>query len=478
MQQTRWELTPTQTKAFESTARFLDFEGAVRSGKTTIILLKALKYAKKYPGLCIWACRWKEGDAKAQLKPRIKEVWPEEFLGRWNADESCFECANDSRVYIRGLKPGEDKARYSKFTGKTIGIVYIDQPEEIPEDFWVALKARISQPGVPQAIWLTPNPPDEDHWLAKAFPDTDEEEHDGYQYIRTTVYDNRANLEPGYIEALEQDYPPGHVLRLRWIEGRRGLSIVGVPVYKDVFSRALHVTALAQFNPELPLIESWDFGHRHPAVLWSQFGLGRWTVLGELMGSDEFLESFAPMALTRRHELFSPIREVWTVCDPAGGFASGHGLAVKATDVLQEYGIYPVWQEGANHPVNRDGAIQAISKALQRMPGGIPAVQIHPRCQEYIRGLEGGYVWEEHRPAQQAIYPNVRRPKKDGRYDHLQNCGEYTWIQYGTVQVTQKQLEQQRERDYLRSLRQAQRDIDVYDVGRRRRRLGGRRGGF
>lgn len=468
-----FQLTDSQSRFFRSTATYIDFEGAVRAGKTTVVLLKALDWAQRYPGICMFFARWKEDDAKAQIKARVKELWPETFLGPWNADEHCYDCANGSRVYIRGLKPSEDAARYSKFTGMTLAVIYVDQPEEMPEDFYTALKARLSQRRVPHGLWLTPNPPDEDHWLAKAFPDDDESPHDDHQYIRTTIYDNQQNLPPDYISGLEKQYPPGHVLRLRWIEGRRGLSIVGSPVYAGAFSRQIHVSEEATFNPELPLIEAWDFGHHHPAVLWSQFGLGRWTVVGELMGRDEFLEAFAPKAMQRRHELFSPIREVWTVCDPAGGYASGHGLSVRAVDVLREYGIHPVWTEGANHPVNRDGAIQAISQAFHRIYNGIPAVYIHPRCKEYIRGCEGGYVWDEHK-SQHAMHPNTRRPKKDGRYDHLQNCAEYSWLQYGAVQITERDLRQQREREYYRSLRAAQRDVDEYDVHLRLRRPGRR----
>lgn len=395
----------------------------MRSGKTTVMLLKGLAWAQQHPGICMLFCRWHESDTRAQIRARLKELWPERFLGHWNADESCYECTNGSKVYVRGLKPSEDAARYSKFTGLTLAVIYIDQPEEIPEDFYVAMKARLSQPGMPNAIWLTPNPPDEDHWISRAFPDDSELlRGDGHQYLRTTVYDNAANLSPDYIEDLERQYPPGHVLRLRWIEGRRGLSIVGQPVYANCFSRRLHVDERAQFNPDLPLLEAWDFGHHHPAVLWSQIGLGRWTVLAELMGQDEFLEGFAPSALTLRHQLFPTVREVQSCCDPAGGFASSHGISISAVDVLRQNNINPSWVNGANHPVNRDSAIQAIGQAFHRLRGGAPEVLIHPRCTEYIKGCEGGYVWSEQSRQSNALYPNTRRPKKDGRYDHLQNC--------------------------------------------------------
>lgn len=446
----------------QSTAKYLNFEGAVRSGKTTVVLYKLLRYAQEYPGIQMFAGRWKEDDAMSQIKARIKELWPPDYLGRWNADEHKFECANGSSLMVRGLKPSEDAARYSKFTGKTLAVIYIDQPEEMPEDFFTALKARLSQDGVPHQLILTPNPPDEDHWLAHFFPDDNEDEHNGHQYIRTTVYDNRENLPPEYIPDLEAQYPEGHVLRLRWIEGRRGLSMVGQPVYAGCFSRRTHVTENATFNPELPLVEAWDFGHHHPAVLWSQFGLGQWNVIGELMGKDEFLEEFAPKALQLRRNLCPDVREVLSCCDPAGSHKSSHGVTSNAVDVLREHGIYPIWKEGANHPINRDGAIQKISQGFMRQVRGIPQIMIHPRCKEYIRGCEAGYVWDDSKALGHSLFPNTRRPKKDGRYDHLQNCAEYSWISYGTMQITARDLSAQKERDYWRELRQSQRDTQDF----------------
>lgn len=469
---TEFRLSESQTAFWHSTARYQDLEGAVRSGKTTIALLKLLRRCQEYPGICCLATRWTEDNTKAQIKARLKELWPPDFLGRWNADEHCFECSNGSRVYVRGLKPGEDAGRYSKFAGLTLAIIYVDQPEEIPEDFFNALKARLSQPNMPAEMYLTPNPPDEDHWLASAFPDDNRDPE--YHYIRTTVYDNADHLEPDYIPKLEAAYPPGHVLRLRFIEGKRGLSIVGQPVYAGYFSRALHESDQITYNPDLPLIEAWDFGHHHPAVLWSQFVFGRWLVLAELMGKDQFLEDFAPEALSIRQQLFPDVTEVLSCCDPAGGHKNSQGTATNAIDILREHGIFPTWKEGSNHPVLRLSAIQKISQALSRQRQGVPAVQIHPRCKEYLRGLEAGYVWDENTASAHSVYPNTRRPRKDGRYDHLQNCAEYAWVNFGAMDITPRKVQARKERDYWRQLAMAQRDIDEYDVNRRSRgRLAG-----
>ena len=91
----------------------------------------------------------------------------------------------------------------------------------------------------------------------------------GYRYIRTTVYDNRRALGETYIVDLEAAYPAGTVLRRRFIDGLRGLAVVGDPVYGGYFQRTLHVDPHVAHNPETPLLEGWDFGHGHP---WCRVG--------------------------------------------------------------------------------------------------------------------------------------------------------------------------------------------------------------
>jgi hypothetical protein len=61
------------------------------------------------------------------------------------------------------------------------------------------------------------------------------------------------------------------VLRRRLIDGQRGLSVVGEPVYSGYFQRPLHVVEDLACHPEAALYEGWDFGPGHPCVVWAQF---------------------------------------------------------------------------------------------------------------------------------------------------------------------------------------------------------------
>jgi PBSX family phage terminase large subunit len=523
---TVFHLTPVQGEFWHCTDRYQDLEGAVRSGKTTVCLLKVGDRCEQYPGLQAMVSRWHDSDTRAQLKARFEEL----FGGRcrWESEEQYFEFPNGSRVYVRGLKPGEGASLFSKFAGLNLALIYIDQPEEMPHAVFQALKARLSQPGYPHEMYLSPNPPDEDHWLAEEFPLIDAgvesvECRPGYRYIRTTVHDNVANLDPDYIPQLEADYPAGHVLRRRFIEGKRGLSVVGVAVYRGYFDRARHLLHEAtdwQTSPStlcdrsLPIFESWDFGHSSPCVTWHQVQRGgaQWVILGGVQGRNMFLEDFAPAVLDIRARWFpalpqsidpflarfeDPVRarrahtrasmlNVQTTGDPAGATNNSQGTNRSAVSVLADMGIYVTTQPDANHPERRNFAIQTLAGFMDRaMSDGSPCFTVSDRflilSQQrppqaralLVDGLEAGYVWDALSQARTAS-PNTRRPKKDGVFDHGMNTCEYAALAFAPAAPATRagvfytdgerlRAEQEHARQQRRDLRAAQRDDDPYD---------------
>ncbi len=461
---------------------FVDLEGAIRSGKTTPAVWKVYDYVEQYPGIICFIGRWTQDALDAQLRPQFYEKLPHESMGcppdcrkptktGWHADEEFQHFRNGSKVYIRALKTADETSRYAKIAGLTLAIIYIDQPEEMPEDIHHALVGRLSQPGFPHQLLYTPNPPSPDHWLTREFPEDNSRE--DHRYIVTSVYDNRRNLGDRYIDMLEREYPLGHVMRRRFIDGQRGLSLVGEAVYgAHLFKRALHVRDLEPVI-DMPLLESYDFGHKHPAVLWSQLlPWGEWRILGEFLGDRQYIEDFVPLVIAKRAQLFPGVQEVWACCDPAGADENSQGTKMNGVRVLQDHNIFARWIPGSNKADRRDYAIQTIAGFMRQLTTNGPALQSHSRCTILNDGFEAGYVWDERKAGAPQMLPNIRRPKKDGYYDHLQNTAEYTILNFavGTPVV------QQKARRDAQQLQNAQRDHDPDDVVRRAREIS--RGGY
>lgn len=482
----RWNGVQTRfMRASADEFPYVNLEGAVRAGKTTPLVAKVLGYCLDYAGIHCALTRWTQDGLDAQLKPRWRDWCRVNGVGlRWHADEEYDEIVKTgSRVYLRALKGSEETTRYGKLAGLTLAILGIDQPEEVPEDVYRAyVPARLSQPGFPHQVLLTPNPPGETHWLAKDFPVQNTRA--GHLYLRTSVYDNRHNLGDPYIQSLEAAYPPGHALRRRFIEGKRGLPIVGTPVYGGVFDSSVHVRP-TRLNPDVALLESWDFGHQHPHVTWAQLlPWGQLVLLGGVMGTSMFIEDFCPAVLGVRAQWFGGVfdpdnpeacdwpYEIKSTGDPAGDQNNSQGTSVSAADILREHGVQLWTIPGANNLDARDRAIQHAAGYMRRLTRMGPAFVVDPErwllmkddgvttgSTHFIDALEAGYVWDERKFNTQTS-PNTRRPRKDGFYDHGMNTLEYLILGYGPAQPTKV--------DHAKAERlareRAQQDYDPADV--------------
>lgn len=472
-----------QAAIMECDARYLDAEGAIRSGKSYVTTLKMAILASKYPGINLLISRWSEGDLDAQLKPLWRDL--AKLCGltlKWHADEQYDEVVGfGSRVYLRGLKASESTSRYAKFRGLTLAGILVDQAEELPHDVYQELKGRLSQPGYPHQLIITPNPPSEGHWIAAEFPE--DNSRPDHHYVRFTLRDNEPHLGAETVEAIEAAYPVGTAQHRRLIEGRRGLAAHGEPVYRGYFDRAHHVQSV-EMDPQVPLLESWDWGHAFPCVVWAQrLPWGEMRTLGGVMGQDMFLPDFAQVALRYRSEWFRNPLEIRSTGDPAGEAVSNQGVPQRALDVLREAGIAVQPAIGGNHPEKRNYAIQQMASAMHRRTSRGEAFTINPRfvlvtphgikhTEVLVDAFEAGYVWDD-RALANTTSPNTRRPKKDGFYDHGMNCCEYVELAYGQAQPSQveaKKLDRQAQA-------RAQRDSDPYDRLRQLARAGQKRRG-
>jgi hypothetical protein len=423
-----------QARAMQSDTLYLDLEGAIRSGKTTVLVWKAVTQLAKFPGMHALLCRWTGDSLDAQLKPRFWELCPPELLTThpWNAKEEFVQFGNGSRCYLRALKTGEDSAKFAKSAGLTLAFIGVDQAEEIPKEQYEYLKGRLSQKGYPRQLMLTPNPPEHHHWLAQEFPREGVQGSGLRECLTIATLDNAHNLPDGYIDELMNAYPPGHPMRRRLLEGKRGLTMTGEPIYGKIFKPEIHIKPQV-LEPEEQLLRAWDFGHSSPAILWGKMTPGGgFRTLGEMQGRSQFLEDFIPQVLSEERKRWGQVKDVLDCCDPTGAQPTSHGTKRTAVMILHEYGIYPLLPAKGNDPQVRDYAIQTLARLMLRLLPEGPAYQADPSCVTLTDGNTSGYVWNE-----KLMRGTLRVPKKDGYYDHLQNCQEYLVLTFLIGQVAE-----------------------------------------
>ena len=466
----------------EDTTRLIDLEGAFRSGKTTAALWKVFRSTQEHPGIHWLICRYSDGDTQSKLKPPWRAILQAANARvHWDPQELCDVFDNGSRVYIFGLKAPDQTSRYGKLRGLTLAGIYNDQSEELPQDVFHEMMGRLSQGGFPHQLILTPNPPDENHWLCREFP---EDNHlKSRRYYAVSIHANAQNLPVETIEGLVAAYPPSHPKHRSAVLGLRGLNVIGQPVYggdpdrglAPTFARAVHVRALT-LSPTLPLVTSLDFGKHHPCALFVQYTpWNQCLCLGGLMGQHLYLEDFAPIIQRYRSEWFPDRAMDLECCDPAGAHENSQGVRPNAIRVLRELGLSPTYKDHSNAPDVRLAMIERLAGYMRRRTpqGEAFGIEVHPArwlivSPDQVKswpfladGCEAGYVWDEHLVSVGS--KPVRRPKKDGWYEHGQNCLEYAELNFGGVQPTVDQVERQRRRHEQQRLRAAQRDVDPYD---------------
>jgi hypothetical protein len=464
-------LTAPQLDIFsidEQPERCHDCEGSPRSAKSWGIGFWLYKLAYKYPGIQVFYCRYKD-EGLAQLKDvwgKVSAHFPEYLRPKWNTTYEAWDFPNGeqvgdvftgSRIYLSSLRVAEAMtadAVHGKYKGKTIAVVVIEEAQEVPAVNYRGLKERLSQSRTPLGvpfryplkIVLVHNCVDEEHWIAEEFPlDSDGEvcSKPDHKHHRADLYSNARNLGPDVMMGYETDYPPGHVLRRTVIEGRRGVTLVGKPVYGGYFDRTVHVDKGLDFNPYYALLVGWDFGHSKPGVVFAQYiahiGALRW--LGAIKGKDLFLETFAPKVLEIQRRWFPDARDVWVWCDPTGA-TGNQGRKETAVTLLHDLGVPARYQQDANDASVRYGAIQVHGGFMERAArDGSPAFLVNPRTIELVKdgaqvvekqsellltSLEAGYVWDEH--AASDAHPNIRKPLKGTRFDDVMNAAEYITI--------------------------------------------------
>lgn len=421
----------------------IDLEGALSSGKTTACLWKVWNSLHDHPGIHWWIGRYGDGETQTKIRPAFEAVCQEAGgVPTWNAKELAYDFPNGSKCFAYGLKSPDALSRYSKMRGMGVAGIYNDQTEELPEDFSLELRLRLRQPGFPHQLIFSPNPPNVTHWLAQQFPDDNRLK--GRKYYAISIYDNQHNLPVELLDAALLAYPESHAKHRSVILGRRGMNVTGEPVYKGAFMRSVH-EGKAEFDPRLPLDMALDFGKHHPCALFRQTSsLGQVRYLGGILGQQLYLADFLDIVLKFRKEWFPEAVEIRECCDPAGTADTSHGTE-GAIKTLKEKGIHPRSKGDSNSPAIRLAMVERTAQQMRKRAADRSEAFIISDSDRWLciserstlvdrffaDGCEAGYVWDEHMVS--VGNKQVRKPKKDGWYEHGQNCSEYLEHNFGSI---------------------------------------------
>lgn len=432
----------------------IDLEGARSSGKTWAVCAKIIESCLKYPGIEWLASRYSGEETRNKLKPELAKMFARyDVATSWNSEDQCYDFpereGQSSKIFAYGLKTQNKEAHFAKIRGLGIASVWVDQTEELPEDIALELRATMRQPGFPHQLIFSPNPPNEDHYLADQFPEDNLIA--ARKYYRVSLYDNVRNLDPKTIAALEQAYPPSHAKHKSLILGQRGPNVTGTPVYEGAFLRDVHVHPV-RFDPNSALLEAFDAGKHHPTWLVAQRSqFGGLNLLGGIIGKRLFLEDFLPLVSGYRQEWFDDASQIKTCCDPP--MSNEGGLRYTTADILREAELRPRWRENASAPDVRVSIIEHIGAMMRRRAGTGQAFNVNAdesrwlmashavvkRTKLFVDGCEGSYVWD---PNYVSVgNKTVRQPRFDQWLDGWQRCMENLVLNFVVGQLSESEKE-------------------------------------
>lgn len=446
-------------KVLADTTPEIDLEGSLACGKTTLCLAKELLKAKEHPGIWGFMCRYSDNDTKTKLRPAFEEICS--IYGEspaWDAKELCYVFDNGSKIYAFGLKSVDFLSRYAKLRGLAVSRIYVDQPEEMPGDIGLELRARIrpdlraSTQGrsFPTQLTLSPNPPSDRHWIAKQYPTDNSIK--GRKHYALSVYDNAHNLPDGFIASLEASYPPGHAKHGPMVLGKRGVSVIGDPIFDDSFIRRAHVTK-TPYAADDALYEAFDVGKHNPCWIVAQRPYaGGWRFLGGIQGQDLFLEDFLAVVKQKRQDWFGDLSraKILTCSVPSGVRTAAQVPRYSTMNLLRDAGFEPRFHEAGQSPDVLLAMIERLASYMRKRNGkGEEAIQVNSDESRFLRasgegvdpapflaqGFEAGMVWDEHFVSVGS--KEVRQPKEDDWFEHGLNCAAALELNFGADQSSE-----------------------------------------
>lgn len=164
-------------------------DGAVRSGKTSIMMWAFVEWAmKEFSGQRFGICgKTVDSASKNIVVPFISmSLAKDRYTIRWRKSDKLLEVRRGRSVNYFEVFGGKDEASFMLIQGRTFAGVLLDEVVLMPESFVNQALARCSVDGA--RIWFSCNPGNPNHWFKQEWIDK-REEHNAL-YLRFAMTDN------------------------------------------------------------------------------------------------------------------------------------------------------------------------------------------------------------------------------------------------------------------------------------------------
>ena len=349
-------------------------DGAVRSGKTSIMMVAFIDWAmREFSSQRFGICGKTVGSATENIIiPYLSRSYAKKrYTMRWRRSQKILEVRRGRKVNYFEVFGGRDESSFALIQGRTLAGILLDEVVLMPESFVNQALARCSVEG--SRMWFSCNPGPPSHWFKREWIEK-QEEHNAL-YLHFSMTDN-PSLSEKTLARYRSMY--SGVFYQRYILGE---WVVADGLVYPMFSEAAHL-----FD-ELPWQAkqrgkwylSCDYGTVNP------FSLGLWCLYqGTAYRTGEYYYSSREPGHERRtdddyygelEKLVGDRRIERVIIDPS---------AASFKEVIRRHGRFAVWD--ADNSV-LDG-IRLTGALLQA-----GRIQIHRSCRDCIREFQA-YRWD------------------------------------------------------------------------------------
>ena len=209
-------------------------DGAVRSGKTSIMVVAFIDWAmREFSGQRFGICgKTVKSATENMITPYIAMYYAKKrYTLRWRSSKQILEVRRGRKVNFFEVFGGRDESSFALIQGRTLAGVLLDEVVLMPESFVNQALARCSVEGA--KFWFSCNPGNPNHWFKREWIDKREEHNALYLHFEMT---DNPSLSKKTLDRYQSMY--SGVFYDRYI---RGLWVVAEGLVYPMFSKAEHV---------------------------------------------------------------------------------------------------------------------------------------------------------------------------------------------------------------------------------------------
>lgn len=344
-------------------------DGAVRSGKTSIMMWSFVEWAMREFNFQRFGICGKTVDSASKniISPFIAMTLAKRrYIMRWRRSEKVLEVRRGSVVNYFEIFGGKDEGSAALIQGRTLAGVLLDEVALMPRSFVEQALARCSVDGA--RLWFSCNPESPQHWFKREW--IDQKEKRNALYLHFEMRDN-PSLSEKTLAQYESRYTG--VFYDRYI---RGLWVLAEGLVYDFFGEGQIVDDVPQSGR---YYISCDYGTLNP------FSAGLWCVTAtEATRIKEYYYSGrGTNAQKTDEEYYEEIRKL----------ADGYHVEYVVIDPSAASFITTVFRRGEFRVAKADNEVMdGIRKTAVYLKSG--KMKIHRSCKDAIREF-GLYRWDE-----------------------------------------------------------------------------------